>query len=106
MRTTHENWHRICSSLHRKIIRRYHHNLPRAFFSTVISCGPCSELLQLRPHAMTANPTPDQTPDCSHDGHSCHLQDCFTSDVDPHCATPCQFWYTPACTPDAASLFR
>ena len=35
-----------------------------------------------------------------------HFQDRFAGDVDPHCATPSQFWYTPACPPDAADLFR
>lgn len=34
------------------------------------------------------------------------FQDLFHGDVDPHCATPCQFWYTPACPPDATNSFQ
>jgi hypothetical protein len=35
-----------------------------------------------------------------------HFQQTFQGDVDPHCATPCQFSYTPSCPPDAADLFE
>ncbi len=41
-----------------------------------------------------------------HAGVFRYFQDLFQGDVDPACATPCQFWYTPACPPDATSLFR
>jgi hypothetical protein len=34
------------------------------------------------------------------------FQDLFSGDVDPHCATPGQFWYTPACPADARHVFQ
>ena len=34
------------------------------------------------------------------------FQNRFGGDVDPHCANPCQLWYTPACPADAAHLFQ
>jgi hypothetical protein len=34
------------------------------------------------------------------------FQDLFLGDVDSHCVTPCQFWYTPACPPDADQVFQ
>ena len=35
-----------------------------------------------------------------------HFQELFDGDVDPVCATPCQFWYTPACPSDAVNEFQ
>ena len=35
-----------------------------------------------------------------------HFQALFDGDVDPHCATACQLWYTPSCPPDARDAYE
>ena len=35
-----------------------------------------------------------------------HFQTLFNGEIDPHCATPCQFSYTPSCPQDAVNAFQ